>query len=157
MSDELESRLQQQLGTAYALERELEGGGMSRVFVARDNALSRAVAIKVLRPTLAATMSVDRFRREIMLAAGLQHPNLVPVLSAGEVDGLPYFIMPFVKGESLRVRLRRGPLSVRETVGVMRDVARGRWWTSSPRVSPRIRRCGRDTPAPSLAHWTIRR
>ena len=97
---------------------------MSRVFVAHDNALGRAVVVKVLPPELAATVSVDRFRREIMLAASLQHPNVVPVLSAGELDGLPYLMMPFIEGESLRARLARGPLSIRETVTVMRDVAR---------------------------------
>jgi serine/threonine-protein kinase len=69
-------------------------------------------------------VSVDRFRREIMLAAKLQHPHIVPVLAAGELGELPYFVMPFIEGESLRVRIQRGPLSVRETVGVMRDVAR---------------------------------
>jgi eukaryotic-like serine/threonine-protein kinase len=97
---------------------------MSTVFVARDNTLGRSVVVKVLPYELAATVSVDRFKREIMLSAALQHPNIVPVLSAGELDGLPYFIMPFITGESLRARINRGPLSVRETVTVMKDVAR---------------------------------
>ncbi|HWB36303.1 MAG TPA: serine/threonine-protein kinase, partial [Rugosimonospora sp.] len=97
---------------------------MSRVFAAFDETLQRKVAVKVLAPDLAESFSVDRFRREIMLVASLQHPNIVPVLSAGEVGHLPYFVMPFVEGESLRARLRRGPLSVRETVSIMRDVAR---------------------------------
>jgi len=106
---------------------------MSSVFVARDNALGRAVVIKVLPLELAATVSVDRFKREIMLSAALQHPHIVPVLSAGETspsDGessavrLPFFIMPFVEGESLRARLSRGPLSVREAVSILKDVAR---------------------------------
>ena len=97
---------------------------MSRVFVAEEKALSRKVVIKVLSPQLAAAVSVERFQREIMVLAGLNHPNVVPVLSAGEISGLPYFIMPFVSGESLRVRMARGPLSVRETVGVLRDVTR---------------------------------
>ena len=117
-------RLQEHLGQAYTVERELGGGGMSRVYVANDRALGRLVAIKILPPATAATMSVDRFKREIMLSAALQHPNIVPVLSAGEFDGLPYFIMPFISGESLRARINRGPLSVRETVTVMKDVAR---------------------------------
>jgi serine/threonine-protein kinase len=94
------------------------------VFVAQDHRLARPVAIKVLPQALAATMSVDRFQREIMLAARLQHPHIVPVLSAGEMDNLPYFIMPFIYGESLRTRVTRGPLSVRETVGIMKDVAK---------------------------------
>jgi serine/threonine protein kinase len=97
---------------------------MSTVFVARDNTLGRMVVVKVLPYELAATVSVDRFKREIMLSAALQHPHIVPVLSAGETDGLPFFIMPFVEGESLRTRLARGPLSVREAVSIMKDVSR---------------------------------
>jgi serine/threonine-protein kinase len=97
---------------------------MSRVFVARDHALGRKVVVKVLPPELAAALSIERFKREIMLSAALQHPNIVPVLSTGNTDRLPYFIMPFVEGESLRVRLGRGPLSVREAVSVTKDVAR---------------------------------
>jgi serine/threonine protein kinase len=120
----LADNLQQHLGSAYTLERELGGGGMSRVFVADDIALGRKVVVKVLPPGLAATVSVDRFKREILLAAALQHPNIVPVLSAGEIEGLPYFIMPYITGESLRARIQRGPLSVRETVSIMKDVAR---------------------------------
>ena len=116
--------LQRALGTAYTIERELGGGGMSIVFVATDNALGRQVVIKVLPYELAATVSVDRFKREIMLSAALQHPNIVPVLTAGQADQLPYFIMPFVDGESVRARMARGPLSVRETVAILRDVAR---------------------------------
>jgi serine/threonine-protein kinase len=97
---------------------------MSTVFVARDNVLGRTVVVKVLPYELAASVSVDRFKREIMLSAALQHPHIVPVLSAGETDGLPFFIMPFVEGESLRARLARGPLSVREAVSILKDVAR---------------------------------
>jgi serine/threonine-protein kinase len=91
------------------------------------------VVVKVLPYELAATVSVDRFKREIMLSAALQHPHIVPVLSAGETGGddkgaasmrLPFFIMPFVEGESLRARLSRGPLSVREAVSILKDVAR---------------------------------
>ncbi len=120
----LEDRISDRLRDTYALERELGGGGMSRVFVAVDRQLDRRVAIKVLRPELAAGVSADRFRREILLAASLQHPHVVPVLAAGDVDGLPYFVMPFVDGESLRGRLRDGPLSVPEVVRILRDVAR---------------------------------
>ncbi len=120
----LRDELQKTLGAFYTIERELGGGGMSTVFVARDNALGRSVVVKVLPYELAATVSVDRFKREIMLSAALQHPHIVPVLSAGETDGLPYFIMPFVEGESLRARLSRGPLSIRECVSILKDVAR---------------------------------
>ena len=121
---DLANRIQAHLGTNYSVTEELGGGGMSRVFLARDTTLDREVVIKVIRINLAAAVSVERFRREIMVSAGLQHPNIVPVLSAGEIDGLPYFMMPYVRGESLRVRMARGPLSIRETISVMRDVAR---------------------------------
>jgi hypothetical protein len=120
----LEPRLQEHLGTNYAIQTELTGGGMSRVFVAEEVSLSRKVVVKVLNPALAATVSIQRFQREIMVVAKLNHPNIVPVLSAGEVDGLPYFIMPYIEGESLRGRIVRGPLSLRETVAILKDVFR---------------------------------
>ncbi|HEY7235119.1 MAG TPA: protein kinase [Gemmatimonadaceae bacterium] len=116
--------LQRSLGTTYTIERELGGGGMSIVFVATDNTLGRKVVIKLLPQELAASVSVDRFKREIMLSAALQHPHIVPVLSSGQADHLPYFIMPYVDGESVRARMARGPLSVRETVSILKDVAR---------------------------------
>ena len=123
MSDLL-SDLQSHFADKYVLERELGGGGMSRVFVARDARLDRRVVIKLLPPQVTATISAERFKREIMLAAQLQHPNIVPVLSAGEFGTLPYFIMPFIDGESLRARMMRGPLSVRETITILKDVVR---------------------------------
>ena len=123
MSDLL-SDLQSHFADKYVLERELGGGGMSRVFVARDAKLDRRVVIKLLPPQVTATISAERFKREIMLAAQLQHPNIVPVLSAGEFGALPYFVMPFIDGESLRARMMRGPLSVRETVTILKDVVR---------------------------------
>ena len=116
--------LQSHFADKYVLERELGGGGMSRVFVARDERLDRRVVIKLLPPQVTATISAERFKREIMLAAQLQHPNIVPVLSAGELGTLPYFVMPFIDGESLRARMMRGPLSVRETVSILKDVVR---------------------------------
>ena len=116
--------LQQALGPGYVLGDALGGGGMSAVYRAHEVALDRPVVVKVLPPELAAAVSVDRFRREILVSAALQHPNIVPILGAGDVEGLPYFLMPYVAGESLRARLARGPLGVREAVGVLRDVAR---------------------------------
>ena len=116
--------LQAHFADKYVLERELGGGGMSRVFVARDERLGRRVVIKLLPPSVTATISAERFKREIMLAAGLQHPNIVPVLQAGEFGTLPYFVMPFIDGEGLRARMMRGPLSVRETVMILKDVVR---------------------------------
>jgi serine/threonine protein kinase len=123
VSPSLDEQLQITLGDAYLLERELGGGGMSRVFVALDKALGRRVVVKVLLPELAAGVNVDRFRREILLAAQLQHPHIVPLLSAGEAGSLPYFIMPFVAGESLRARMgREGELPIADTVRILRDV-----------------------------------
>ncbi len=122
--DDLRARLQKLLDADYAIERELGGGGMSRVFVATERRLGRRVVIKVLSPDLAATLSTGRFQREIQLAASLQQANIVPVLAAGEVEGMPWYTMPFVEGESLRARLARGPLSEREALSVLRDVTR---------------------------------
>ncbi len=124
MSDDIREQVQSSLGKAYSIERELGGGGMSRTYVAMEEALSRRVVVKVLSPELAAGVSIERFRREIMLAAKLQHPHVVPVLSSGDASGLPWFTMPFVEGESLRHRLARGPMGISEITGVLRDVAR---------------------------------
>lgn len=122
--DELARKLAASLGSAYELKRELGGGGMSRVFLAHDRSLGRDVAVKLLLPELAAGISIERFRREIALAARLQHPNIVTVLTAGEVDGLPYFTMPFVRGESLRALLERGErVEIRRAIRILRDVA----------------------------------
>src|SRR5688500_6869769 len=97
---------------------------MSRVFVARDESLGRDVVIKVLPRELAAEMSVERFAREIKLAAALQHPHVLPVLSAGASDGLPYYMMPFVRGESLRTAMDKQQLAVDDAIGILRDIAR---------------------------------
>jgi eukaryotic-like serine/threonine-protein kinase len=121
---ELRDQIQSTLGDAFRVERELGGGGMSRVFVATDAALGRRLVVKVLPPDALAHVSVERFKREIRLAARLQHPHIVPLLAAGDMDGLPYYTMPFVQGESLRERLtKHGSLPVGETVHVLRDVA----------------------------------
>jgi len=104
MSD-LTPRLAAALGAAYTITRELGAGGMARVFVARENALDREVVVKVLPPDLGAGINVERFRREIQLAAKLQHPHIVPVLTAGASDGLLFYTMPLIEGESLRTRL----------------------------------------------------
>jgi tRNA A-37 threonylcarbamoyl transferase component Bud32 len=125
VSPELREQLQRTIGPAYVIERELGGGGMSRVFVAREVALDRLVVVKILPPELSAAVSVERFRREIQLSAGLQHPHIVPVLTTGVSDGMPYFTMPYVDGESLRARLaREHELPVADTVSILRDVAK---------------------------------
>jgi eukaryotic-like serine/threonine-protein kinase len=116
--------LQAALSPAYELERELTGGGMSRVFVATDRGLGRRVVVKVLPPDLAAGVNRERFRREIQLAALLQHPHIVPLLAAGEHGDLLYFTMPFIEGESLRESIAaKGKHSVREVTRILRDVA----------------------------------
>jgi serine/threonine protein kinase len=133
-SPALADQLQRSLGSSFTIIRELGGGGMSRVFLAEDNALGRSVVIKVLLPELAAGVNADRFKREVQLSARLQHPHIVPVLSAGEVDGLPYYIMPYVKGESLRARFAGGPLPVNEVVGILGDVAKALAYAQSEGV-----------------------
>ena len=120
-----EQRLIDALAGRYRIERELGGGGMSRVWVATETALDRQVVIKVIAAELTEGLSAERFTRELRLAARLQHANVVPVLSAGDAGGLPYYTMPFVSGESLRVRMAGGtPLGVGECVAILRDVAR---------------------------------
>ncbi|MEW5916388.1 MAG: serine/threonine-protein kinase, partial [Gemmatimonadota bacterium] len=120
---DLRVRLQSGLGDAYRIESELSGG-MSRVFVAEDLKLGRKVVIKVLPDDLAGSVNMERFEREVRLSARLQHPHVVPLLAAGSVDGLPYYVMPFVEGESLRARLtREGELPIADVVRILREVA----------------------------------
>lgn len=115
--------LQAALGDAYRIQRELGGGGMSRVFVAEETALGRPVVIKALPPDLAAGLNAERFRREVQLAARLQHPHIVPLLSASRAGNLLYYTMPLVEGESLRTKLaRETELPVGEAVRLLRDV-----------------------------------
>ncbi|MBL0170369.1 MAG: protein kinase [Gemmatimonadaceae bacterium] len=121
---DLREQLQSALGATYTLERELGGGGMSRVFVADEVALGRQVVIKVIAAELLEGVSTERFAREVKLAARLQHANIVPLHSAGVATGLPFYTMPFVRGETLRARLSRGPLPLSEAVGILRDIAR---------------------------------
>ncbi|MGH9420035.1 MAG: protein kinase domain-containing protein [Thermoanaerobaculia bacterium] len=119
----IHDRLQLTLGDGYTLERELGGGGMSRVFVAVDHSLGRAVVVKLLEPDAAGGVSVDRFAREIKVAATLQHPCIVPVLTSGDANGLPYYTMPLVEGQSLRQRISVGTLPIAEIIRILRDVA----------------------------------
>ncbi|MDP9205024.1 MAG: serine/threonine-protein kinase [Gemmatimonadota bacterium] len=124
MADILESQLRQTLAGTHTVERELPGGGLSRLFIGSELRFQRRVVIKVLPPDFVAGVSVERFEREIAFAANLQHANIVPVLTAGETGGLPFFTMPFVDGESLRARLKRGPIPPLETRSILIDVAR---------------------------------
>jgi tetratricopeptide (TPR) repeat protein/tRNA A-37 threonylcarbamoyl transferase component Bud32/TolB-like protein len=124
MAEPIRARLETALRDTYEFERELGGGGMSRTYLAREVALSRQVVVKVLAPELLEGLSIERFQREVLTAAQLQHPHVVPVLSAGTAGGLPWFSMPYVDGESLRERLGRGALPLGEAVSILRDVAR---------------------------------
>jgi serine/threonine protein kinase len=134
--DLLLDQLRQSLAPTYTVERELAGGGMSRVFLAQETALGRRVVLKLLPPDLAAGVNVERFVREIRFTARLQDPHIVPLLSAGsapagtreagdrEAGALLYYTMPFVDGESLRARLsREGMLPLRSAVRLLRDIA----------------------------------
>jgi eukaryotic-like serine/threonine-protein kinase len=117
-------RLKDKLGERYELERELGQGGMATVFLARDLRHDREVAIKVLHPELSASIGAERFEREIKLAAKLQHPNILGLYDSGAADGLLYYVMPFIKGESLRDRLdREGQLPIDDAVQIVLEVA----------------------------------
>ena len=121
---DLQARLQAAVGDTFSIEKELGGGGMSRVFLAQERELERQVVVKVLPPEMAAGVNTERFRREIQLAASLQHPHIVPLLAAGHADDLVYYTMPLIEGESLRAKLaREGELPIPETVRLLRDVA----------------------------------
>ncbi len=116
-------RLQQALADRYRIERELGAGGMATVYLAEDLKHQRRVALKVLRPELAAVLGGERFHREIQIAAQLQHPNILPLLDSGEAAGFLYYAMPYVEGQSLRERLaREGALPISDTVRIVRDV-----------------------------------
>src|SRR6185503_6149293 len=122
--DSFETELQAALGDSYVLERELTGSGMSRVFVAKEKSLNRQVVVKVLPPDLAAGVNRERFRREIQLAAQLQHPHIVPLHAAGSTADLLYFTMPYIEGESLRHALHENvKFSPREVVRILHDVS----------------------------------
>jgi tRNA A-37 threonylcarbamoyl transferase component Bud32 len=121
---ELLDKLRQQLGAVYRIERELGGGGMSRVFVAEEMALGRRVVLKVLPPELAPALSPERFEREVRVAARLQHPHVVQLLAAGRSADALYYTMPLVEGESLRTRLdRQRELPVTEAARLFREIA----------------------------------
>jgi len=125
VSDTLE-RLRLVLADRYAVERELGRGGMATVFLAQDLRHDRKVAIKVLRPDLSASLGADRFLREIKLAARLQHPNVLGLFDSGAADGLLFYVMPFVEGESLGQKLdREKQLAIPEAIQIVREAADG--------------------------------
>ncbi len=117
-------RLTAALSDRYAIEHELGAGGMATVYLAQDLKHDRKVAVKVLRPELAAVVGADRFLHEIKLTANLQHPHILALHDSGEADGLVFYVMPFVDGESLRDKLNREKqLSVEETIEITKGVA----------------------------------
>jgi eukaryotic-like serine/threonine-protein kinase len=123
MADAL-AALSDALAGRYRVERELGRGGMATVYLAQDLRHARAVAIKVLKPEIASIVGPERFQREIRLAAGFTHPHILPLLDSGEADGLLYYVMPFMAGESLRDRLvRERQLPLPEAARIATDVA----------------------------------
>ena len=123
MSDLL-TRLQTCLADKYAIECELGRGGMATVFLARDRRLDRNVAVKVLHQDLSQALGAERFRREIDIATRLSHPHILPLYDSGDADGLLYYVMPYVTGESLRAKLKREQqLGVEETIRITCEVA----------------------------------
>ncbi len=123
MTDTL-TRLENALADRYRLERELGQGGMATVYLAEDLKHGRRVAIKVLHPELSAVIGGDRFLAEIKVTANLQHPHILGLIDSGEADGLLYYVMPYVAGESLRNRLmREKQLPVDDAVRLSKEVA----------------------------------
>ncbi|MBL0170476.1 MAG: serine/threonine protein kinase [Gemmatimonadaceae bacterium] len=118
------SRLTAALANRYVIDRELGVGGMATVYLARDLRHDRVVAIKVLGDEHAAALGAERFDREIKLLARLRHPFVLPLHDSGSADGVLYFVMPFIDGESLRARLGHGgPMAVDDTIAIVRQVA----------------------------------
>src|SRR2546430_14769340 len=121
---DLLARLQSALADRYAIERALGRGGMATVYLARDLRHGRPVAIKVLKPDLAAALGPERFLREIEIAAGLNHPHILPLHDSGEAGGFLYYVMPYVEGESVRDRLNRDKqLPIEEAVTIASEIA----------------------------------
>ena len=121
---ELADLLRQALAEKYAIDREIGSGAMSRVYLARDLRHNRAVALKTLRPELSAVLGAERFLREISIAAKLHHPHILPLYDSGDAQGLLYFVMPYVEGETLRGRLtREGTLPLDVALQILREVA----------------------------------
>lgn len=123
MSDRLE-QLKSALEGKYEIERELGHGGMATVYLANDSKHQRQVAIKVLRPDLAAALGPERFLREIRIAANLNHPHILALFDSGEAEGFLYYVMPYIKGHTLRDRIdKEGELPINEAVRLIREVA----------------------------------
>jgi serine/threonine-protein kinase len=122
--EELIVRLRKSFDDSFRLEEELKGGSMSRLFRATDLAANREVVIKVLPPELTSDVMAARFRRETRVTSRLRHPNILTVITTGVRDGLLYYVMPFIAGESLRERMDRERLMpIDEAIGILREIA----------------------------------
>ncbi len=131
----LQETVAEALADRYDVERLLGEGGMASVFLAHEKKHGRRVVIKVLKPQIAARYGVDRFLREVRIAARLAHPHILGLIDSGEARGLLYYVMPYVEGETLRQRLdRAGPLPIRDALSLLRDLA-----DASGACSPRRR------------------
>ena len=120
----VQQRLKDGLAGRYAIERELGQGGMATVYLAHDLKHDRQVAIKVLRPELAAVIGAERFLAEIKTTANLQHPHILPLHDSGETDGFLFYVMPYIEGETVRDRLtREKQLPIAEAVRIATEVA----------------------------------
>ncbi len=123
MTEDVLARLKEALQDRYAIERPLGAGGMATVYLARDLKHERQVAVKVLRPELAAALGPERFHQEIKIAANLTHPHILPLHDSGDAGGFLYYVMPYVEGQSLRDRLaKEGELPIAEALRILRDV-----------------------------------
>ena len=123
MSDDFVARLQAAIGDGYVIERELTAGGQSRLFLARDANLPRRVVIKLLPPELAGEVALKRFKREISVMVKLQHPHIVPIIGMGASGELLWYTMPFIDGESLEERLKRGQMSMSDGLRALHEIA----------------------------------
>ena len=122
---EITTRLFTALAGRYRIEREIGSGGMATVYLARDVKHEREVAVKVLRPTLAAVLGTDRFLNEIRITARLDHPHILTLIDSGEANGFLYYVMPFVRGESLRDKLNRETqIGLDEAFDIKKDLTR---------------------------------
>jgi hypothetical protein len=165
----MNERLSAALADRYTIERELGAGGMATVYLAHDLKHDRDVAIKVLHPDLGAALGSDRFLSEIRTTARLQHPHSLPLLDSGNADGLLYYVMPVVTGETLRARLTRDQqLPIPETVrhssrcGMYRRMGASSLWSALLRMRRRRWSSSRPTatmPASSGSggdiHWVV--
>src|SRR5210317_1511258 len=124
MAEDVAERLKSALSDRYAIEREIGAGGMATVYLAHDLKHERKVALKVLRPELAAVLGAERFVQEIKTTANLQHPHILPLFDSGEAGGFLYYVMPYIDGETLREKLdRETQLGIEEAVKISTEVA----------------------------------